>query len=115
MSDTAKLCIGTSAFTAAGWEGTFYPEGTKPAQYLSRYAQHFDTVEVDYTFYRTPAASRVNGWYAKTPPLFVFAVKVPPVITHERCLLDCEAEFDEFNARAGLLNEKLGPLLLQFP
>ena len=115
MNQTAKLRIGTSAFTAAGWEGTFYPEGMKPAEYLSHYAQHFETVEVDSTFYRTPAASTVNGWYDKTPPSFVFALKVPQIITHERCLLDCEAEFDEFIARAGLLKEKLGPLLIQFP
>lgn len=87
----------------------------EPAQYLSHYATQFDTVEVDSTFYRTPSASTVSGWYAKTPPLFLFALKVPQVITHERCLLDCEAEFDQFIDRASLLKEKLGPLLLQFP
>jgi uncharacterized protein YecE (DUF72 family) len=87
----------------------------RPAEYLSHYATHFDTVEVDSTFYRTPSASTVNGWYDKTPPSFVFALKVPQVITHERCLLDCEVEFDEFIGRAVLLREKLGPLLIQFP
>lgn len=87
----------------------------KPAAYLNYYAQHFDTVEVDSTFYRTPAASTVKAWYDKTPPSFVFALKVPQIITHERRLLDCEAEFDEFVVRALLLKEKLGPLLLQFP
>jgi uncharacterized protein YecE (DUF72 family) len=46
--------IGTSAFTAAGWEGSFYPDGMKPADYLNYYAQKFDTVEVDSTYYRTP-------------------------------------------------------------
>jgi len=115
VNQTAQLRIGTSAFTAAGWEGIFYPEAMRPAEYLSHYAQHFDTVEVDSTFYRTPSASTVNGWYSKTPPSFVFALKVPQVITHERCLLDCEAEFDEFIGRAVLLREKLGPLLIQFP
>jgi uncharacterized protein YecE (DUF72 family) len=87
----------------------------KSADYLRHYATQFDTVEVDSTFYRTPSASTVSGWYAKTMPGFVFALKVPQVITHERCLLDCEAEFDEFVARAGLLRERLGPLLIQFP
>jgi hypothetical protein len=76
VSQTARLCIGTSAFSAAGWERTFYPEGMKPAQYFSHYAQHFETVEVDSTFYRTPAASTVNGWHVKTPPFFIFALKV---------------------------------------
>jgi uncharacterized protein YecE (DUF72 family) len=46
-----SLHIGTSAFTAAGWEGTFYPPGTKPAGFLRYYEQHFDSVEVDSTFY----------------------------------------------------------------
>ena len=87
----------------------------RPAEYLSHYATHFDTVEVDSTVLPTPSASTVNGWYNKTPPFFIFALKVPQVITHERCLLDCEAEFDEFIGRAVLLREKLGPLLIQFP
>jgi uncharacterized protein YecE (DUF72 family) len=71
-------------------------------------------VEVDSTFYRTPSASVVNGWYEKTPLDFKFALKIPQVITHEKCLLDCEKEFDEFIERADLLDDKLGPLLFQF-
>jgi uncharacterized protein YecE (DUF72 family) len=76
-----KLHIGTSAFTAAGWEGAFYPAGMMPADYLSYYATKFDTVEVDSTFYRAPSATTVMGcrsWplpfiaQSKTsrPPLF---------------------------------------------
>jgi hypothetical protein len=53
----ADLHIGTSAFTAAGWEGTFYPAGMKPADFLSYYATKFDAVEVDSKFYPTPATS----------------------------------------------------------
>ena len=55
----SPLYIGTSAFTAAGWEGTFYPEGTRPADFLGYYAQHFNSVEVDSTFYWMPSASTV--------------------------------------------------------
>jgi uncharacterized protein YecE (DUF72 family) len=58
--------LGTSAFTAAGWEGSFHPADFKPAEYLSCYAQHFDTVGVDSTFYRTPKPSTVPGWNEKT-------------------------------------------------
>src|ERR1035437_9210013 len=47
----ASLYIGTSAFTTAGWEGSFYPEGTKSADFLRYYAQHFNSVEIDSTFY----------------------------------------------------------------
>jgi uncharacterized protein YecE (DUF72 family) len=77
--------IGTSAFTAAGWEGSFYPPGMKPADYLSLYATKFETVELDNTFYRTPAVSTVKGWNAKTPPGFIFAAKVPQLSRTKRC------------------------------
>jgi uncharacterized protein YecE (DUF72 family) len=56
----AEIHLGTSAFTAAGWEGPFYPAGMKPADYLTYYATKFDSVEVDSTFYRTPSASTVS-------------------------------------------------------
>lgn len=109
------LRIGTSAFTAAGWPGSFYPPELKPRDYLSYYATRFNTVEVDSTFYRAPTASTVNGWYEKTPPDFIFAAKVPQVVTHEKILLACEKEFEEFVDTMDLLDDKLGPLLLQFP
>ncbi len=109
------LLLGTSAFTAAGWEGSFYPAGMKPRDCLSYYSRQFATVEIDSTYYGTPSASTVTGWYEKTPPDFIFAAKVPSVVTHEKVLVDSEAEFDEFIDRMGLLHEKLGPLLFQFP
>jgi uncharacterized protein YecE (DUF72 family) len=112
---TGKLHLGTSAFTAAGWEGSFYPSGMKPADYLTYYATKFDTVEVDSTFYRTPAASTVSGWARKTPDHFIFAVKVPQLITHEKVLVDCDADFKHFVDTMDLLGDKLGPMLLQFP
>lgn len=108
------ILAGTSAFTAAGWEGTFYPAGMKAAEYLRFYATRFRTVEVDSTFYGTPKPERVRAWYERTPRDFVFAVKVPQVITHEKVLVDCDAEMDEFLQTMGLLGEKLGPMLLQF-
>ena len=110
----AEIRVGTSAFTAEGWEGSFYPRGMKPAEYLSYYATQFDTVEVDSTFYRTPALSTVQGWYRKTPPGFVFAVKVPQVITHEKVLVDCEEDLSYFLKTMEALGEKLGPVLFQF-
>src|SRR5277367_3088890 len=110
-----KIHLGTSAFTAAGWEGAFYPAGMKPAEYLTYYATKFDTVEVDSTFYRTPAASTVTGWNRKTPEGFIFAAKVPQEITHEKVLLDCDEELKEFVRVMELLGDKLGPMLFQFP
>ncbi len=111
----ATIRLGTSAFTAAGWEGSFYPEGMKPADYLACYAQMFDTVEVDSTFYRIPAPAMVRRWYAQTPQGFLFAAKVPQTITHEQVLVDCDAEIKKFLAVMDNLGEKLGPLLFQFP
>jgi uncharacterized protein YecE (DUF72 family) len=112
--DQPIIRLGTSAFTAAGWEGSFYPEGTKPADYLSYYAKHFNSVELDNTFYRAPSKTTVEGWARKTPEGFVFAAKVPQVITHEKVLVDCNAEFQQFVKTMELLGKKLGPLLFQF-
>src|ERR1700719_188617 len=109
-----ELRIGTSAFTAAGWPGTFYPEGLPEREYLSYYATKFDTVEVDSTFYRTPALTTVKGWCSKTPKGFLFAAKVPQRITHDKMLVDSEGEFSEFLKVMDALGEKLGPLLFQF-
>ena len=85
---SGELWLGTASWSAASWEGVFYPPGTPPGDYLVEYSRHFRTVEVDATFYRIPPASTVEGWYAKTPPGFLFAAKVPQVITHEKVLLE---------------------------
>jgi uncharacterized protein YecE (DUF72 family) len=106
----AAIRVGTSAFTAAGWPGSFYPENLKPADYLTYYATQFGTVELDNTFYRAPSASTVRGWYNKTPVGFVFAAKVPQVITHEKVLVDCQGELTQFLKTMDGLGEKLGPL-----
>ena len=115
MTPEPLIRLGTSAFTAAGWEGSFYPAGVKPAEYLTYYATKFDTVEVDSTFYRAPSLSTVKGWYAKTPKGFLFAAKVPQSITHEKMLVDCKDELSNFLKTMDALGEKLGPLLFQFP
>jgi uncharacterized protein YecE (DUF72 family) len=111
----ANLYLGTSSFTADGWAGSFYPKGMQPREYLAHYAKTFRTVEIDSTFYATPSEATVLNWYARTPADFVFAVKVPQVITHEKVLQDCDKEFEEFKSRMELLSEKLGPMLFQFP
>jgi uncharacterized protein YecE (DUF72 family) len=110
----ADLHIGTSAFTAAGWETAFYPVGMKPADYLAYYATKFDTVEVDSTFYRTPSVATVNGWERKTPQEFCLAAKVPQLITHEKVLQECDEDLLRFLDTMNLMGAKLGPLLFQF-
>jgi uncharacterized protein YecE (DUF72 family) len=109
------ILIGTSAFTAEGWVGSFYPAGMQPRDFLSYYATKFNTVELDNTFYRTPAISTVEGWNLKTPPGFIFAAKIPQVITHEKVLgADSEDDLKHFLKTMDVLGDKLGPLLFQF-
>jgi uncharacterized protein YecE (DUF72 family) len=91
----------------------FYPAELKPAEFLETYARHFRTVEIDSTFYRIPSSPMVKGWRDRTPQGFVFAAKVPKVVTHEK-LLSQEA-LSRFLKNMELLREKLGPLLFQFP
>jgi uncharacterized protein YecE (DUF72 family) len=109
------ILLGTSAFTAAGWEGSFYPKGMRSADYLAFYAEHFHTVEVDSTFYACPPARTVSNWNAQTPDGFIFSVKVPQTITHEKVLVDCDAELAEFLKTMDILGPKLGPMVFQFP
>jgi uncharacterized protein YecE (DUF72 family) len=109
------ITLGTSSFTAKGWERVFYPRGMKTRDFLSHYAKRFRAVEIDSTFYGTPRPSTVANWQERTPADFVFAAKVPQVITHEKVLAGCASEFHEFLETMSLLGEKLGPVLFQFP
>jgi uncharacterized protein YecE (DUF72 family) len=109
------ILLGTSSFTATGWEGSFYPKGLRSSDYLAFYAEHFHTVEVDSTFYACPTARTVGNWAARTPENFVFSVKVPQSITHQKVLVDCDQEMEEFLKTMELLGPKLGPTVFQFP
>lgn len=110
-----NLHLGTSSWSAESWVGPFYPPGTSPVEFLPVYASHYNTVEVDFTYYRIPSRKLVEGWSIRTPPGFIFAAKFPSAITHKKVLVDCERETEEFLNVMEMLGEKLGPLLLQFP
>jgi uncharacterized protein YecE (DUF72 family) len=109
------VLLGTSAFTANGWQGSFYPPGMQSRDFLSYYATQLSTVEVDSTFYGCPSATTVNNWAARTPEDFIFCVKIPQVITHDKVLVDCDSEFEEFVKTMDILGPKLGPMVFQFP
>src|SRR5919107_1034537 len=109
----ALIRLGTQGWNYDAWVGPFYPSGTRPTEYLSVYARAFDTVEVDSTFYAVPAAKTVRGWYDRTPPGFIFSLKLPQEITHERRLRDADDVALQFYDRARELGEKLGPILIQ--
>lgn len=106
--------VGTCGWSYADWSGVFYPDGLPAGEYLSSYAERFQVVEVDSTFYRSPSISMVKGWRDKTPAGFGFSLKVPQVITHEKKLVDCNSELKAFVAAARVLEDKLLCCLLQF-
>jgi uncharacterized protein YecE (DUF72 family) len=110
-----RLYIGTSGWSYADWEGTVYPSGTPTAGRLAEYVKHFATVEIDSTFYGTPRRSTVERWRRIAPEGFLFAAKFPQEITHERSLIGCEEATESFVRTMQGLDDRLGPLLLQFP
>ena len=82
--------IGTSGYNYPEWRGTFYPEKFPAAKMLAFYAERFNTVEVNYTYYRMPTEKLLAGWAAGTPEHFVFTLKAPKRITHDSKLQRCE-------------------------
>jgi uncharacterized protein YecE (DUF72 family) len=109
----APIRIGAQGWNYDAWLGGFYPSGTRPVDFLATYARAFDTVEVDSTFYAVPAEKTVEGWARRTPDNFLFTLKLPQSITHERRLRASEEETALFIARARGLGPKLGPILMQ--
>lgn len=110
--------IGCSGWNYAHWRhGVFYPERCPPARWLRYYAQFFDTVELNNTFYRLPRTSAVARWVADSPADFVFAVKVSRYVTHIKRLVDTDKHLPLLLGRLEplLRSPKLGPLLWQLP
>src|SRR5262245_53213961 len=103
------LRVGTSSFATADWVGVFYPPGTRPEGYLPSYAERFDTVEIDATFYGTPTPKQVDNWRDRTPDGFVFAAKVPQAVSHAEVSEESLAELGTFLEVMRRLGPKLGP------
>lgn len=107
--------MGTCSWSTSDWVGKVYSAGAKQADYIAEYAQRYDTVEIDSTFYGTPRQSAVDGWRARTPESFTFAAKAPQIITHEKFLVGCERDLAEFLTTMDTLGPRLGPIVFQFP
>jgi uncharacterized protein YecE (DUF72 family) len=107
--------IGCSGWNYRHWRGDFYPGGLPVKRWFEHYAAHFDTVEVNATFYRLPEASTFARWREQARPGFCYAVKAPRFITHMKKLKDCGGSMAQFLDRARQLGSALGPILYQLP
>lgn len=111
-----KIHIGTSGWHYKHWlDDVFYPSGTKPAQMFEFYARHFDTVEINNSFYHLPSATTFDNWRDSSPPNFLYAVKASRFITHMKKLKDPKPSSEKFFAVVDRLGKKLGPILFQLP
>ncbi len=110
-----RYLIGTSGYNYPEWRGSFYPEKFPTSKMLAYYAERFNTVEVNYTFYRMPTEKLLQGWAAGTPEEFTFTLKAPRRITHDSKLQNCEDLTQTFCRTAAVLGSKLGVLLFQLP
>src|SRR5690349_16109442 len=109
------LFVGTSGYNYPEWRGSFYPEKFATAKMLPYYAERFNSVEVNYTFYRAPTPALLENWARQTPDSFVFTLKAPRRITHDSKLRHCEDLTRSFCRTAQTLGPKLGLLLFQLP
>lgn len=111
------ILIGTSGYNYPEWRGSFYPDDLPAAKMLPFYASRFDTVEINYTFYRMPTPKVVAGWCAQVPEPFRFTLKAPRRITHDKRLRPAEVAdaVKGFLTAAGELGPRRGALLFQLP
>jgi uncharacterized protein YecE (DUF72 family) len=112
---TRRLLVGTSGFDYEHWDGPFYPDDLPRNRRLPFYAEHFSTLELNVTFYRTPRARFFDSWRDGVPDGFRFAVKASRYLTHIRRLVDPRQPVEYLMDRVSRLGDRLGPVLLQLP
>ncbi len=111
-----ELHIGCSSYYNSYWKEVFYPADLPRKNWFEYYCQHFDTYEINGTFYRFPTLKTLVDWFNKSPQDFLFSVKAPKEITHIRLFRDCETRLKEFYSRCKEgLQHKLACILFQFP
>lgn len=108
--------IGCSGYHYRHWRGRFYPEKLPMRRWFEYYSQHFQTLELNVTFYRFPQLSFLQNWYAQSPAGFTFSVKAPKLITHFKQFNNCQQLLADFyDTTANGLADKLGAVLFQLP
>lgn len=110
-----KYYIGTCGWSYYSFKKFLYPPESKPKEWLRIYSQHFNTVEINATFYKIPTAKTFKKWYEETPKDFVFSVKAPKLITHLKKLKEVEEDLKNFLTAISPLKEKAKVLLFQLP
>ena len=110
-----SIYVGTSGWHYKHWIGPFYPEGLEPDAMLAFYADEFGVVEINNSFYRLPEEKTLKTWRDSTPARFTFAFKASRYVTHMKKLKEAGASLERVVARAGVLGDKLGPILFQLP
>jgi uncharacterized protein YecE (DUF72 family) len=109
------LRIGTSGWQYRHWRGRFYPPGLSTTRWFEAYAEQFDTVELNVTFYRQPRPQVFEDWARRAPDGFLFAVKASRYLTHVRRLRSPRESVEYLLEGACRLGDGLGPVLLQLP
>ncbi len=115
MTREGAIRIGTSGWHYPHWRGPFYPEKLPASKMLEFYTQHFDTVELNNTFYRLPREKGLEAWRDSTPGGFLFAAKGSRYLTHMKKLKDPGPGVEKFFDRIDPLGKKLGPVVFQLP
>jgi uncharacterized protein YecE (DUF72 family) len=110
-----NLYVGTSGYSYKEWKGKFYPEKMPEKEMLHFYGEHFNSVEINNTFYRMPKPSVLEDWAKEVPESFRFVIKGSQKITHFQRLKVTDGSVEYLLKVASVLNERLGPLLFQTP
>lgn len=111
----ADLHVGTSGYDYAHWEDAFYPDGLPADERFGYYADRFDTVEINNTFYGLPDRSTFRAWRDRAPEGFLYVLKFSRYGSHLKHLKDPEATIGNFLDAASGLGDTLGPILVQLP
>lgn len=110
-----EVRVGTSGWNYPHWMEIFYPVNWPKSRWLDFYTQHFDTVELNATFYGLPKLKTFENWRRRTPDHFLWAVKASKYITHTKRLKEPDEPLKRFYTATTGLEEKLGPILFQLP
>jgi uncharacterized protein YecE (DUF72 family) len=110
-----RVRVGCSGWQYRHWRGDFYPGDLPQRDWLSFYARHFDTVEINNSFYRLPAEGVFGEWRRRVPARFLFAVKASRYLTHMKKLMQPADAIDRLFARVDELDGNRGPILYQLP